>query len=75
MGFWVSWIVVVLLKEVNAMRSVLPIMLVAVFGLLAQAADNQVPGGEKRPMKIWDRTGPLGETPTRTTDAFPLSDQ
>ena len=30
---------------------------------------------DKHPSKIWDRTGPLGETPKRTTDAFPLSDQ
>ena len=56
-------------------RFVLPMIFVAVFGLLAQADDSQVPSGEKRPTKIWDRTGPLGETPKRTTDAFPLSDQ
>jgi len=30
---------------------------------------------KKQPTKIWNRTGPLGETPKRTTDAFPLSDQ
>jgi len=30
---------------------------------------------EKRPTKIWNRTGPLGETPKHVTDAFPLSDQ
>jgi hypothetical protein len=29
----------------------------------------------KRPTKIWARQGPLGETPKRITDAFPLSDQ
>jgi acetyl esterase/lipase/beta-glucanase (GH16 family) len=40
----------------------------------AAAAPPQ-PGGEKRPAKIWNRTGPLGETPKRTTDAYPLSDQ
>ena len=53
------------------MRFVLPVMLVmlvALFATLAQAEDRQ-------PTKIWDRQGPLGETPTRTTDAFPLSDQ
>ncbi len=32
-------------------------------------------GPEKRPTKIWNREGPLGETPKRITDAFPLSDQ
>ena len=50
------------------MRFVLPMMFVAVFGLLAQAED-------RHPAKSWDRQGPLGETPKRTTDAFPLSDQ
>ena len=30
---------------------------------------------EKRPTKIWNRTGPLGDTPKHVTDAFPLSDQ
>ena len=30
---------------------------------------------DKRPAKIWNRTGPLGETPKHVTDACPLSDQ
>ena len=30
---------------------------------------------EKRPTKIWTRSGPLGNTPKQVTDAFPLSDQ
>ena len=30
---------------------------------------------EKRPAKIWNRKGPLGETPKRIADASPLSDQ
>jgi beta-glucanase (GH16 family) len=30
---------------------------------------------EKRPTKIWNRTGPLGDTPKHVTDAYPLSDQ
>lgn len=30
---------------------------------------------EKCPTKIWNRTGPLGDTPKHVTDAFPLSDQ
>lgn len=34
-----------------------------------------VDAAEKRPAKIWTRTGPLGETPKRITDAYPLSDQ
>ena len=30
---------------------------------------------QKHPTKIWNRTGPLGETPKHVTDAYPLSDQ
>lgn len=33
------------------------------------------PAAEKRPTKIWNRTGPLGETPKHVTDAYPMSDQ
>jgi hypothetical protein len=33
------------------------------------------PAADKRPTKIWNRTGPLGETPKHVTDAYPLSDQ
>ena len=33
------------------------------------------PSPDTRPTKIWDRTGPLGETPKHVTDAYPLSDQ
>ena len=32
-------------------------------------------GTDRRPKKIWNRTGPLGETPRRVTDSLPLSDQ
>ena len=32
---------------------------------------SQFPNSKKRPAKIWDGTGPSGETPTRTTNAFP----
>ena len=39
----------------------------------AHAADS--PSDEKRPTKIWDRIGTLGDTPKHVTDAFPLSDQ
>ncbi len=30
---------------------------------------------DKRPTKIWNRNGPLGDTPEHVTDAYPLSDQ
>jgi beta-glucanase (GH16 family) len=30
---------------------------------------------KRRPEKIWNRVGPLGETPQRITNDFPLSDQ
>ena len=29
----------------------------------------------EKPTRIWNRTGPLGDTPKHVTDAFPLSDQ
>ena len=29
-------------------------------------------GGRRTPTKIWNLTGPLGETPKRVTDAYPL---
>ncbi len=29
----------------------------------------------RRPAKIWNRTGPLDETPKHVSDAYPLSDQ
>lgn len=41
----------------------------------AMSAADMTDSAEKRPSKIWLRTGPLGETPKRTTDTFPLSDQ
>ena len=36
---------------------------------------TQSPSADTRPKKVWNRAGPLGETPKRTTEAFPLSDQ
>ncbi len=54
------------------MRILVPV-LVVLHACLAWAADP--PPADKRPVKIWNRIGPLGETPQRTTDAFPLSDQ
>ena len=41
-------------------------------GSSPEAASDQA---DKRPTKIWNRTGPLGETPKHVTDAYPLSDQ
>ena len=60
-------------------RCALPITLVLACGV-ALAAEGQSPKAtsnqaDKRPTKIWTRTGPLGDTPQHVTDAFPLSDQ
>ena len=46
----------------------LALVVILLLGAVAQAE-------EKRPTKIWDRKGPLGETPKHVTDAYPLSDQ
>ncbi len=43
--------------------------------LLAFCATAVAAEPEKRPAKIWNRTGPFGDTPKHVTDAFPLSDQ
>jgi membrane-bound ClpP family serine protease len=43
--------------------------------LLAFCAAAIAATPEKRPTKIWNLSGPLGETPKHVTDAFPLSDQ
>ena len=52
-------------------------LILAVILCTAQAAEKQSPAvkPDKRPTKIWDRTGPLGAPPRRITDAYPLSDQ
>jgi len=39
------------------------------------AEGERKPAADKRPTRIWNRTGPLGETPRHVTDAYPLSDQ
>ena len=39
------------------------------------AEGESKPAADRRPTKIWNRTGPLGETPKHVTDAYPLSDQ
>ena len=51
------------------MKLLLPTILLAFCAAAAAAAP------EKRPTKIWNLTGPVGETPKHVTDAFPLSDQ
>ena len=38
-------------------------------------ASKPAAGIEKPPTKMWNLKGPLGETPKRITDAYPLSDQ
>ncbi len=43
--------------------------------LLPTALAAEPPGPDIRPKKIWNRNGPLGETPKHVTDSYPLSDQ
>jgi len=61
------------------MRTILTtaIVLLLAHGLFAdeQATKSAQSDADKRPTKIWNRTGPLGETPKHATDAYPLSDQ
>ena len=49
------------------------LLLLTILPAFCAAAAAATP--EKRPTKMWNLTGPLGETPKRVTDAFPLSDQ
>jgi dienelactone hydrolase len=44
-------------------------------GTQAEERQSLAKPADKRPTKIWNRTGPLGETPKRLPDAYPLSDQ
>ncbi len=57
------------------MRTILigAIMLLFTHGLSAeeQFAESAQSDADQRPTKIWNRTGPLGETPKHVTDAFP----
>ncbi len=55
------------------MRFVLLLSLVALATGTVPANGQELP--TKRPTKIWNRTGPLGDTPKHVTDAYPLSDQ
>ncbi len=54
------------------MRTLVWVAVVLATGTAAFAAEKS---GEHRPTKIWNRTGPLGETPKHVTEALPLSDQ
>lgn len=49
------------------------VLLTAHYALAVESESK--PATDKRPTKIWNRTGPLGETPKHVTDAYPLSDQ
>ena len=51
-------------------RPILILILAAVVAPAFSAHGQQVP--DKRPTKIWNRTGPLGDTPKHVTDAYPL---
>ncbi len=59
------------------MRFRLDLLLIALVlaGSRAGAEERDAPAADLRPAKIWNRKGPLGETPRRVTDALPLSDQ
>jgi beta-glucanase (GH16 family) len=63
------------MKGAAVKHAFLLLSMLSVFGATAVAQHRAVPATDKRPMKIWNRTGPLGETPKYVTDAFPLSDQ
>jgi hypothetical protein len=52
---------------------IVSILLIAHHVLAAEAETK--PAADKRPTKIWNRTGPLDETPKHIADAYPLSDQ
>ena len=55
------------------MRLVFFLTIVAVVAPAASVHGQQP--ADKRPTKIWNRTGPLGDTPEHVSDALPLSDQ
>ena len=55
------------------MRLVILLIIAAVVPPAVSVYGQQVPA--KRPNKIWNRSGPLGETPKYVTDVCPLSDQ
>jgi len=55
-------------------RNTLLTMLILLLTHHVVAAETK-PAADKRPTKIWNRTGSLGETPKHVTDACPLSDQ
>ncbi len=51
-----------------------PLILLVAHHVLAADGESKS-ATDKRPTKIWNRTGPLGETPKHVTNAYPLSDQ
>jgi beta-glucanase (GH16 family) len=57
-------------------RSILSISFVLLIVVAAWAEEQETrAAGERRPTRIWNRTGPLGDTPQRLNDDYPLSDQ
>ena len=52
------------------MRILLLLITAAVVPTTALAQEQQV--SDRRPTKIWNRTGPLGDIPEHVTDAYPL---
>jgi beta-glucanase (GH16 family) len=54
---------------------ILMLVFVAICLSVVQAGESRPPTADRRPTTIWNREGPLGETPKRVTDAYPLSDQ
>jgi len=63
-------------NPMRAARFFLVVLLILAAASLARAEQDILGGASGiRPTKIWNRVGPLGETPKRVTDAYPLSDQ
>jgi beta-glucanase (GH16 family) len=60
--------------EEATMKKIALSVVVALTAVAAQA-DEKPAKPENRPTKIWNLTGPLGNTPKHVTDAYPLSDQ
>ena len=52
------------------MRHILLLVIAAAVPAAALAQGQRVP--DKRPSKIRNRTGPLGDTPNHVADAYPL---
>jgi beta-glucanase (GH16 family) len=63
------------MKGATVKKSLFVMSILLALGALALAQDRAVPDPDTRPTKIWNRTGPLGDTPQHVSDAHPLSDQ